>query len=334
MNKVTFLFGAGASRNALPIVKEIPGRINRLIEILSSDEFLLDSNSFFKEINTEKAKREIQLEMIEYLKWLVEASVESDSVDTLAKKLFLKKEFDTLKKLKLALSVFFVCEQVRNKPDRRYDSFFASILNSINELPENIKIVTWNYDYQFEITFSEFIDHKDLMNIESRLSIYSKNQQLAYSSDIRIYKLNGTVGLYRSFYNNYKFINDIKRPFDREFVHELTKNFAAAIYLDDLKPSLSFAWENEGLQSNVVDSAAQGVKDSIALVVIGYSFPFFNRDIDRKIISSMTKLKRVYFQAPDADNLKERFQALRDDLTGIELISKFDTEQFLLPNEL
>lgn len=334
MNKVTFLFGAGASRNALPIVKEIPDRINQLIEILSSANLFLDSNSFFDKINTEKTKRDIQLEMIEYLKWLVEASNESDSVDTLAKKLFLKKEFDTLKKLKLALSVFFVCEQAINKPDRRYDSFFASILNSINKLPENIKILTWNYDYQFELTFYNYFNKNNLAELQDFLGVHNKFVEDNYSKGFKIYRLNGTVGLYRSFYENFKFISAIKKPFDIGFVHELTKNFAAAVYLSNLNPSLSFAWENEGSHSNVVDSAAQSVKDSIALVVIGYSFPFFNRDVDRKIIGSMTNLKRVYFQAPDADNLKERFQALRDDLKGVELISKFDTEQFLLPNEL
>jgi len=48
----------------------------------------------------------------------------------------------------------------------------------------------------------------------------------------------------------------------------------------------------------------------------------------------MTKLKRGYVQAPDADILIERFKAIRDDLSGIEILPKYDLGQFVLPNEL
>ena len=48
----------------------------------------------------------------------------------------------------------------------------------------------------------------------------------------------------------------------------------------------------------------------------------------------MDKLKKVYFQAPDADSLKERFLSIREDIPANMLVSRFDTKQFLLPNEL
>lgn len=336
MNKITFLFGAGASRKALPIIREIPQKITALIQELNNDEYILDSNSSFDEARIKKTKREVQLEMLEYLSWLADASTEHDSVDTFAKKLFIKRNADELKKLKIALSVFFVCEQAINKPDTRYDSFFASILKSLSNLPDNIKILTWNYDYQFELSFSNYNNQDDLVSLQDYLGVHSKFFEKSYSRGFRIYKLNGTIGLFENRYQYYHFVNKIKKPFDKNFVEEITKNFAYAVHLNNLKLSLSFAWENEYLDDGIKVSeiAADDVKDSTALVVIGYSFPFFNREIDRKIIGSMTNLKRVYFQAPDADTLKERFQAIRDDLKGIELITKYDTEQFLLPNEL
>jgi len=70
------------------------------------------------------------------------------------------------------------------------------------------------------------------------------------------------------------------------------------------------------------------------LIVIGYSFPFFNREIDRKIIGNMEELEKVYFQAPDAETIKERFQAIRDDIDEKLLVTKKDIGQFLIPNEL
>lgn len=56
--------------------------------------------------------------------------------------------------------------------------------------------------------------------------------------------------------------------------------------------------------------------------------------MDRKVIGSMKKLKSVYFQAPDANIIQERFEAILDNTAGIKLIQKFDVDQFVLPNEL
>lgn len=132
MNKITYLFGAGASKNALPIVNEIPDRIEDLVNFLIRDDLKLGDDSKFNllDARVEKSKREYQIEMITTLEWLMKECKRHASIDTYAKKLFLKRDNRTLKKLKIALSIFFVFEQARNKPDNRYDTFFASILNN------------------------------------------------------------------------------------------------------------------------------------------------------------------------------------------------------------
>ncbi len=48
----------------------------------------------------------------------------------------------------------------------------------------------------------------------------------------------------------------------------------------------------------------------------------------------MNKLEKVYFQAPDAQNLVERFESIRPDIDNRKLVARFDIDQFLLPNEL
>lgn len=339
MKKVTYLFGAGASRHALPIVGEIPGRILSLIKKLEDKDLELDSSETFSDLNFKnpKSKRDYQLEMIESLKWMLDESQKHASVDTFAKKLYIKHRSDLLKKLKISLSIFFILEQVLNKPDFRYDAFFASILNSYSSFPSNIKIINWNYDYQFEISYSEYSDQIEIRTNQALLRVKAKYGDNLNDNDdgFSIYKLNGTTGLYSDGgWRQYNYINSIKRDLDKSIVEEITRNFLAGFYFNNIQSSLSFAWEGEHPNSSIVKLVADKAKDTDALVVIGYSFPFFNRDIDRKIIGNMTNLKRVYFQAPDADNLKERFQAFKDDIKGIELVSKFDVDQFLLPNEL
>jgi hypothetical protein len=87
-------------------------------------------------------------------------------------------------------------------------------------------------------------------------------------------------------------------------------------------------------QSNkLANKAISNVFDTEILVVIGYSFPFFNRNIDRRIIQSMTNLKKIYLQSPEAMSLKDRLNAVIN-LEKIEVVPIKDTDQFILPYEL
>ncbi len=337
MNKITYLFGAGASRHALPIVHEIPERIKKLIDLLESEEFKLDDDSSFDDLKVieHKTKRELQLELIESLKWMLLESEKHASIDTFAKKLSIKGKYKELNKLKNAMSVFFIFEQAINKPDFRYDTFFASLINNISNLPKNVSILSWNYDYQFELSFSEYSDQQEINSNQYYLSVKSKFGSPESNQGFGIYKLNGTTGFHATGgFHHYEYASNLKVPIKKEFVSQITRSFAAVTYLNNLHSSLSFAWESENAEKTIVAQAIENTKDTYSLVIIGYSFPFFNRTIDRQIIGNMATLKRVYFQAPDAEIIKERFQALKDDLTGVELITKFDTGQFLLPNEL
>jgi len=338
MNKITYLFGAGASRNALPIINEIPDRLNKLIHLIEGEEFNLDDSLPFDDfhLSPPKTQRDSQRDLISSLKWLLQESKNHASVDTLAKKLFIKNQKNHLRKLKIALSVFFILEQTLNKPDKRYDTFFSSILERWDDFPKNIRILSWNYDYQFELSFSEYSDNHELHQNQSFLKVRSKHGEKYGSDGFGIYKLNGTTGLfdYQMGGSQYYYASNLNQKMDKNFLRQVTRNFAVVTHNLQIFPSLSFAWENENDDNNIVSKSIDAISDSVALVIIGYSFPFFNRGIDRKIIGSMKNLKRVYFQAPDAEVIKERFQAIRDDLTGLELITKFDLDQFVLPNEL
>lgn len=339
MNKITYLFGAGASANALPIVEKIPERISSVIQTISS--FLLSSDTIYTEFKTYIPnignKRKYQYELIETLKWMRDKSANHASIDTFAKKLSIKGASEELRKLKIAMSVFFTIEQALNKPDMRYDAFFASILEDVDSFPNNIKIISWNYDYQFELAFSEYIDVTSINTNQYQLGIDAKYRAAGgtNASNCRIFKLNGTTGFYQKGTNHRFLYSEKKSSMDIKLVDEVTRNYVMSTYIKGFTPTLSFAWENDNHEESIVKRAIKDITDTKVLVVIGYSFPFFNRNVDQEIINSMESLEKVYFQAPDAEILKERFQALRDN-TRIkpELVTLFDTKQFLLPNEL
>jgi hypothetical protein len=47
----------------------------------------------------------------------------------------------------------------------------------------------------------------------------------------------------------------------------------------------------------------------------------------------MRHLKKVYFQAPDAGDIRERFFSITDLIPSDRLIVRNNVDQFLIPNE-
>ena len=77
------------------------------------------------------------------------------------------------------------------------------------------------------------------------------------------------------------------------------------------------------------------------LVVIGYSFPYFNREVDRTIVQNMKNLEKVYIQDPYCEDVKESFEAVlsveqlgKVENGQIKIVPKKNTKQFVIPNEM
>ncbi|MBU2915999.1 SIR2 family protein [Reichenbachiella agariperforans] len=337
--KITYLFGAGASKNALPIVNEIPERLKLVIDLLKSEEFKLPESEKFEDLNLDLSKRKVQNVLIEDFEWLLDKSANHASIDTFAKKLFIKKERNDLDRLKLSFSVYFIIEQFNNKVDMRYDSFYASLLkDSISNFPKNVRVLSWNYDVQFEKAFSEYTNRNDYNTNQTFLNVITKyGYDTPNDSRFSILKLNGSTNLMQSVgRDQYQYFSEFQDSLTTEVLSKVVRNYAS-LRLTDTRgfSGLSFAWERFGEpEKDIVLHAKNETANAEILIVIGYSFPYFNREIDREIIQNMKHLKKVYFQAPDAEHLKERFLSIREDLPNESLVTRFDVEQFLLPNEL
>ena len=116
---------------------------------------------------------------------------------------------------------------------------------------------------------------------------------------------------------------------------KLSSKYTELIDNEEPKSSLSFAWENwDDEKQAIIPYTVEDVADTNVLVVIGYSFPFFNREIDRQIIGGMEKLEKVYFQDMKPDRVMQSFKAIRADYKNIELEPLDNCDQFFLPPEL
>ena len=295
--------GAGASygkREKDSNGKDISGKILEGLPIVNE---ILERLEYVKTLYAKQIVqeyKEAQQVLIKDLEWLIENTYRHATIDTFAKKLFLTNQKDEYVKMKRLLSLFFKTEQLINRPDGRYDTFLASVLQKNDKgklrISDDISILTWNYDSQFEIAYKEYL---------SFIEDYSPAHYYSFND------------------------GELKN----EWVIQLLK-----IYNSPKQCMLNYAWEHETSSDlkHIFDNSLFKAK---ALVIIGYTFPFFNREVDSFLFSFICRnVQTIYIQDPYADNIKESVLNLIR-RTGLpvndkQIILKKDVSQFLLPPEL
>lgn len=364
MSKIVYLLGAGASfgkrdenqitpffderkvqisvpsiLEGVPIVNEIPQRMGYIIRLLKDFRLSTESSFRYDSGSDKKTQQERLDEIISDLEWLRESSSKHATIDTYAKKLYLSGNVSDVYRLKITLSLYLLLEQILNKPDQRYDTLFASIIddNMWGKIPHEISFMSWNYDSQFELAYSQYSqDIKHPFGVKNIDWYYERIPQKNFNKESsKLIKINGTTALLDSFDDKVGFVRS--RPeFNETTVTEIVNNvvsfYNAQKTSNRLKPLLSFAWESIRSEDLEYRKALESNVDAETLIVIGYSFPFFNRKIDKIILHSMKALKRVYIQDPNANNIIKRFNEI--DGRGIHVEPITDIEQFFIPYEL
>ena len=311
----------------LPVVSELPERMDYVRYLIKKEikDFAIDA----------KPEASMFEDLEENLAWLQEASRGHATVDTFAKKLWITHRDDEYKKLKHTLSAYFMLEQLLNKTDKRYDAFFASILGEeAVDLPSNVCILSWNYDCQFELAYSEYYRHAGLNDLENQLHFYHKTLgNVNYHDDNKfsIIKLNGSAFMYDLS------TRDAVDPF---LIQDSMRDIArvASICQDNSNKgcALSFAWEQS--YPWFTDRIQKNIANADTLVVIGYSFPYFNRTMDKFLFQSMPGLKKIYLQDIDPDTIEQSvtnlLTASHTTVNKTKIEKKYHTQQFYLPPEL
>lgn len=79
---------------------------------------------------------------------------------------------------------------------------------------------------------------------------------------------------------------------------------------------VSFSWDVQDQNNKIRSKVLTALQQTRTLVVIGYSFPFFNRAVDKQTLAAMSNLKHIVLQEPDnetASSILERIaQRLSD----------------------
>ncbi len=212
--------------------------------------------------------------------------------------------------------------------DPRYDVLFAALLNEESrKLPKNINFVSWNYDVQFELSFGSFFNF-DIFLAFDTLKVYpspfGRNEKDIY--DAKFLKLNGTAGLsytQKSDPRNsaYQFFEPNKEASAIEIIEKCTSTLVNILHYNDKddESMLHFAWEDKPEIRASRSRAKKIIEETDVLIVIGYSFPIYNRSIDKQILSGFKTGKKVYLQVQPNDFVRtaERIKTTNKNISEV-----------------
>ncbi len=312
-NEILYILGAGASCDVLPLSNNFSLKLSEFLQYLKTKTLLLSKSEFFENFG-DSYKNDLE--------WLSKETGKHASVDTLAKKLYFKNDIINLNKLKSILTTYFLVQQGLQNVDMRYDSFLATILSKdidgFLRLPKNIKIITWNYDTQLEKSFYEFC--------ENERQVFNE-----ITDSENIIRVNGCCGT-----SEEETIRDFMWGHKKENIVEEGIKLHYDIYKNgNVESLIRFAWENE---TRNLCSRINNLSNVSTIVVIGYSFPYFNREIDNYIFLNLAEdlqKKKIYLQFPEGvhKSVETRIKsgAMKDYIDKIINIS--NTDMFYIPDE-
>jgi len=321
MTRITYVLGAGASAKALPLIKR-----NKSTNKLGLSEELkrfIDTNvSFILSSNVGWDSRDI-----DNIRDITDGCIKFGTPDLFAKFLLETGDEVGYKILKNLLSSYFRHEQeIKQCLDVRALAFLTTISKD-ESLPPNVRLLSWNYDSQIEIAAARLkkvrnSGNKTIKGFSCWPNLSDGNVD---SSTPFLCHLNGVAGYTYS-----------KRDF-----HTKNDTHYDLKYNEAKELLLSFAWEDnsnspkEIFYEGRLEIAKSICSDTEILVIIGYSFPFFNRKIDQELFNWMKPtLKKIYFQDPfsNGHHLVSQFNLNNQIESNIFHIE--NTDNYFIPYEL
>lgn len=279
--KIRYILGAGASANAIPTVRDFVGILNL---------YGAQLNSFAEEFP--------QLKIL--ANWFEEISKQIQttfSIDTLAKMYWFRGDIPGYNRIKTVIAVTLNLLELDRDCDKRYDAFLSALLQreeQVLNFPSSIQLVSWNYDFQFASSHRKILN----LNIDEMNNVGFMDTKKI----LPLTNLNGSAfckGTYK-----------VAKPF-RNYGIPISKDGANVIpaFREELIKAvevtnetthwgnIKFSWEGK----LNIDEINQFKPD--VTVIIGYSFPTFNREVDKVLMEQ--NHHKVYVQCNYHDSTGE-----------------------------
>lgn len=305
-NEITYLFGAGASCQSMPMVHSFCDRFRVYLEFLrnigAKQSFIDRNKSLINEIKS-------HLSFDTYFKKLFHQNNPSVSIDQRKYLIYLyfifEHLFDTTyyteigRKMNPSCTKDFGC-------DPRYDALIAGLLKPSRGKSEfycKANFLTWNYDLNLSYSLYSFLG-QDISFETFMTKSNSALNTFEFGTHVKLFHLNGyiksnevpgSLGLIP--------LNALQDKFQRLIVNSANND-----YVQEAVLSLNFSWENIGNDNSIPDfifEAGRCIESSDSLIIIGYSFPLYNRLFDLELLSEKNlRNKKITIVDPNAIDLK------------------------------
>ncbi|OYU65316.1 MAG: hypothetical protein CFE22_14575 [Cytophagaceae bacterium BCCC1] len=271
--RIVYYLGAGASANAIPMVGEIGKAILKFNLFIQTET--IQSTSSYSNLTEDLKKQcyEFRDFCLKYTSLIENVA----SIDTYAKRLWDQDSMKDYEEYKLFLVVLFnffhfleTKKELTNTTQNTLEGRYENLIRTINTgrgktllIPYQFSFLSWNYDFQLEATM-----YRDFENQSSILD----SSRLKENLFRKIVNFNGSSNL----------DDIIEFPESRGHSEVFKKLFEIyqKVKKDKVKNKLKFAWEQSLDLFTFSD-----FRETRFVVVIGYSFPSFNRDIDKAFFS-------------------------------------------------
>ncbi len=342
--KFTYLLGAGASFNSIPILE---GQGKSMMQVANSLQIAINDINLFPNSKSSKIfENEKLLNFKNNLFHFGKLANEYGSIDIYARRLSLLGNFTELNNLKYCLSVyfdlwetFFGIKTIQNeskkkyfdKIDKRYFSLLSVLLEKNDQKPKlnnNISFISWNYDLQLEKAYSSFLptNNNTLEVINSGIKFIDDESDQKQD----IIHLNGYRGEFKYENKRYPTVDINNQATLEDYLFQLLDNEDQFRKSElDYKECIKYAWEADSI---LLKKAKKIMQETDVLIVIGYSFPSFNRKIDSMLIKAFedNNRGRVIYQDPNAN--QDIINSIFSNPNDVK-IEKDNINQFYIPHE-
>lgn len=355
--KVVYLFGAGASFNAIPVVSGMGIRLRTFL-------------NYFKYY-----KMKDHYENVLDPRWskLVDEVNESYSIDTLARRAWLSDDMAKLSEIKQLIGAYILWEQIV-KPDQsnqadfvrpdvsltpnyveatnrfnyywdgsaldsdslrardiklrnydyRYESLLSVIADKYHKIDDRFGFVSWNYDNQLELAVARVFNLLIRFELNGQIDEERVNRIIDELLCRRFVKLNGSASL-----SNFDFEPVGKfQTGNRDL--ELKKILDFLMGKEVFTNRIYFAWEsNHDLDRN---RALKLLTEAKYVVIVGYSFPEYNREIDKLLINAaFTGINKHVIVQDTVDNVERIVNRIQSIRQNVRIEKYTDLNQFYIP---
>lgn len=315
--QLTYILGAGASFESIPLVKSFPTRFQKfndyLIQVHSDARFGEGICNTYRDVH-KKSKE------------LYEAFKSHQSFDTYFKKLFHTKSLSEIFLAKKILNLYFIWEHLSRptaKPiyeendfwkqsiiDKRYDALIAGLLKPINGKAVTycpINFITWNYNLNLFLSLKNYFGpDESIGEFLKRIEVKGVNNVWNINEEVSVLNMNGYF--FSSSLSKEKNLSIPNKEIHDFMSKKINEGYLSINYTDEDAEKIKFAWESNPEESDnneCLSLAIQGIKDSEHIIVIGYTFPLYNRLIDFQYFNgALLKEKNIYLQDPNAKMLR------------------------------